>query len=133
MHQAASPDRRIPALDGFRGLLTIFVIGSHYLSEIRGGVPQAGVGFVAVDGFFVLSGLLVGRLILDKGEAANFLPVFYLRRMCRTFPIYGICVALALLLGMALGLPDPGTIPGWSPPGPWPSRSSSTSWPRPSC
>lgn len=114
MLQPASPDRRIPALDGFRGLMTLFVVGSHYFAEIRGGVPQAGVGFVAVDGFFVLSGLLVGRLVLDRGKAANFLQVFYIRRVCRTFPIYGVCVAIALLLGLALGLPDPGSIPGWS-------------------
>lgn len=114
MLQAVPPDRRIPALDGFRGLLTLFVIASHYFAEIRGGVPQAGIGFVAVDGFFVLSGLLVGRLVLDKGEAANFLQVFYVRRVCRTFPIYGVCVALALVLGTALGLPDSGAIPGWS-------------------
>lgn len=114
MHQAASPDRRIAALDGFRGLMTVFVIVSHYFAEIRGGVPQAGIGFVAVDGFFVLSGLLVGRLVLDRREAANFMQVFYLRRVCRTFPIYGVCVATALVLGLALGLPDTGTIPGWS-------------------
>ena len=94
--------------------MTIFVILSHYFAEIRGGLPQAGVGFVGVDGFFVLSGLLVGRLILDKGQADNFYRVFYIRRVCRTFPIYFLCVTLALAMGVALGLPENHGIPGWS-------------------
>lgn len=94
--------------------MTIFVIFSHYFAEIDGGLAQAGIGFVGVDGFFVLSGLLVGRLILDKGEAANFYQVFYVRRICRTFPIYFLCVALALAGGAALDLPENDSVPGWS-------------------
>ncbi len=109
-----TPDRRIPALDGFRGLMTILVIESHYFAEIRGGIPQAGFGFVAVDGFFVLSGLLVGRLITDKGSADNFFKVFYARRVLRTFPIYLLCVASTLCVSVALGLEISPAVPGWS-------------------
>jgi peptidoglycan/LPS O-acetylase OafA/YrhL len=56
------------------------------------------VGWIAVDVFFVLSGFLVGRLIIDKGDRENFLRVFYIRRVCRTFPIYFVCVLGAYAL-----------------------------------
>lgn len=86
------PDRRVIALDGLRGLMTIFVVISHYFGEVPSGLSVFMVGWVAVDMFFVLSGYLVGKLILDKRHAANFLTVFYVRRACRTLPIYGLCV-----------------------------------------
>ena len=111
MHHVAQADRRIPALDGFRGLMTVFVILSHYFAEIDGGIARAGIGFVGVDGFFVLSGLLVGRLILDKGRATNFLRVFYVRRVCRTFPIYFLCLTLALGVAAILDLPRNPAVP----------------------
>jgi peptidoglycan/LPS O-acetylase OafA/YrhL len=91
-------ERRIGALDGLRGLMTIVVLASHYFAEIHGGSLAFAFGWVAVDVFFVLSGFLVGRLILDKGETEGFLRVFFIRRVCRTFPIYFTCVIGAYLL-----------------------------------
>jgi peptidoglycan/LPS O-acetylase OafA/YrhL len=106
--------RRDTALDGFRGLMTLLVLASHYFAEIAGGYPRAAAGFVAVDGFFVLSGLLVGRLVLEKGAAANFMAVFYLRRVFRTFPIYFACLAVALAGAAVVGLPGDAHVPAWS-------------------
>lgn len=108
-HPHRDADRRIVALDGLRGLMTILVVVSHYFAELPGGL-RLGLGWVAVDVFFVLSGFLVGRLILDKGHHANFLRVFYARRVLRTFPIYFACVIpLALSAG---GTARP--VPGWA-------------------
>ncbi|MCW6508121.1 acyltransferase family protein [Lichenifustis flavocetrariae] len=94
---------RIPELDGLRGLMTIFVVVSHYFGEVPHGIGPLCVGWVAVNVFFVLSGYLVGRLIIEKKAAANFLPVFYIRRLCRTVPTYLLCCALVLLGIAALG------------------------------
>jgi peptidoglycan/LPS O-acetylase OafA/YrhL len=106
--------RRDPALDGFRGLMTLLVLVSHYLAEIDGGFHRGALGFVAVDGFFVLSGLLVGRLVLEKGAAGNFMAVFYLRRVFRTFPIYFVCLAAGLAAAALVGLPGDDRVPAWS-------------------
>ncbi len=38
--------------------------------------------------FFVLSGFLVGGIILDHRESPNFLSVFYVRRLFRILPLY---------------------------------------------
>ncbi len=106
--------RRDPALDGFRGVMTLLVLSSHYFAEIAGGFPRGAAGFIAVDGFFVLSGMMVGRLVLEKGAAANFMSVFYLRRVFRTFPIYFVCLAVALAGEVAVGLPGNANVPAWS-------------------
>lgn len=88
--------RRIPALDGLRGLMTIFVVFSHFVVEVPHGIGVLSLGWVAVIVFFVLSGFLVGRLAIDRREAGNFLGVFYIRRICRTFPTYLLSTAVIL-------------------------------------
>ena len=51
-----------------------------------------------VDIFFVLSGFLITRLVLDKGDRQSFFLVFYIRRVCRTFPIYFVCLSIVVVL-----------------------------------
>jgi len=114
----AKSDIRIPALDGLRGLMTLFVIVSHYYGEVPSGLGYACVGWTAVLVFFVLSGYLVGRLIIEKMDAGNFLSVFYLRRVCRTFPTYFaatlVILALLWLIGGAKWLDHDAKFPVWS-------------------
>ena len=116
----ATAPARIPALDGLRGLMTLFVVFSHYVVEVPHGIGILSVGWVAVIVFFVLSGFLVGRLIVERHEAGNFLAVFYIRRMCRTFPIYFLSTAAILALGGGFGngswamASSGGRLPEWS-------------------
>ena len=116
--RTAAPAGRVAALDGLRGLMTLFVLFSHYVVEVPNGLGMFSVGWVAVIVFFVLSGYLVGRLIIEKGDAGNFLAVFYLRRVCRTFPTY--LLSVAAILGLAAWLGDrswmagPPPLPAWS-------------------
>jgi len=109
---------RIVALDGLRGLMTLFVLVSHYFGEVAHGTSALEVGWIAVQMFFVLSGFLVGRLILDKQHHANFFFVFYMRRCCRTLPVYIFCViavfATIKLLGHQPYLDITAEFPLWS-------------------
>ncbi len=89
---ASNEVRRILALDGLRGLMTIFVVISHFFAELPGGLSGLMFGWIGVDMFFVLSGFLVGKLILEKSVHANFFSVFYARRFLRTIPAYLITV-----------------------------------------
>jgi peptidoglycan/LPS O-acetylase OafA/YrhL len=84
--QPEGADRRIVALDGVRGLMTILVVLSHYFGEVPHGLSVFLLGRMAVETFFVLSGFLVGGLILGKMHHDNFFQVFYVRRVCRTLP-----------------------------------------------
>src|SRR5271163_3729692 len=90
----AKGELRIAALDGVRGLMTIIVLLSHFFSEISNGFPRLGFGWLAVDMFFILSGFLIGRLIIEKMDSEKFFTVFIMRRVCRTIPSYMISVLI---------------------------------------
>lgn len=91
----SSGSSRIPQLDGIRGLAILMILLWHclagYLDLSRGwslGVLRVlNLAWTGVDLFFVLSGFLIGGIMLDYGRASNFLPVFYLRRALRIVPI----------------------------------------------
>ncbi len=80
-----------PDIDGLRAVAVILVIIYHAFPEMLQG------GFVGVDVFFVISGFLIGGIILRDLAAENFSFLhFYARRVLRIFP------ALLLVLGAVL-------------------------------
>jgi peptidoglycan/LPS O-acetylase OafA/YrhL len=87
-HGAHPVEPRLVALDGLRGLMTLLVVVSHYFGEIRHGIRATMFAWIAVDMFFVLSGYLIGKLILERKNHGNFFAVFYLRRFFRIIPVY---------------------------------------------
>ena len=91
-------DRRVPALDGLRGLAGLFVLFSHYFGEVNHGLHAVMVGWIGVDIFFVLSGYLIGKMILEKRECSNFFEVFYVRRALRIIPAYLTTLIIVSLL-----------------------------------
>ena len=94
--------RRVSELDAIRGLSALGVMIFH--------LDSAAFLFqgVRVDLFLLLSGYLVTSIILKRGDAANFYPVFQARRVLRIWPIYYLC--LAALVAVNAGLPRPTAI-----------------------
>jgi peptidoglycan/LPS O-acetylase OafA/YrhL len=93
-------------LDGLRGVAVLLIIFLHYVVT-SGNFPYLGPRPVAlllesfwsgVDIFFVLSGFLIGGVILDNGGAGNFFRVFYLRRAVRILPVAYLAIAFAYLI-----------------------------------
>jgi len=79
---AGSAAPRIPALDGLRALAVLAVIAFHAdLTWARG-------GFLGVDAFFVLSGFVITRTMLDehRRRGAVDLARFWSRRLARLLP-----------------------------------------------
>lgn len=101
--------RRVTELDGLRGIAIGLVIAYHVLGPISLFKPIFGMAWSGVDLFFVLSGFLLGGLLLDQREAPNLLKVFYVRRICRVFPLY---FCMLLLYGLAVHFPQP-QFPPW--------------------
>ncbi len=71
-----------PELDGLRALAVVAVMLFH------ANVSWAKGGFLGVDVFFVLSGFLITRLLLEEREVTGHVGLlrFYLRRILRLFP-----------------------------------------------
>jgi peptidoglycan/LPS O-acetylase OafA/YrhL len=88
---------RIPQLDGLRGVAIAMVVLYHYFSlhfSVSPGIATAYLvyptrfGWSGVDLFFVLSGFLIGGILLDAKGANNYFQVFYIRRFLRIVPVY---------------------------------------------
>ena len=95
---------RIVELDGLRGFAALLVVVAHYFGEVPSGFHGLMVAWIGVGLFFVLSGFLIGSIILERRDAPNFLVVFYARRTCRILPIYMITlIATAFALHLLSG------------------------------
>ena len=95
--------RRIPELDGLRGLAIGMVVFMHCVWLANGVNPSHFQNYIriatrpfwsAVDLFFVLSGFLIGGNLLDARNSQNYFSTFYIRRFCRVLPIYLLFVSL---------------------------------------
>ena len=99
---------RLPVLDGIRGIAILLVMTFHFwMVGIAGGSllrervygDVAGMGWMGVDLFFVLSGFLITGILYDSREASHYFRVFYARRTVRIFPLYYAALAIFLLVG----------------------------------
>jgi peptidoglycan/LPS O-acetylase OafA/YrhL len=90
----AKREERIGALDGVRGLAIAAVVLFHYTSRLGPGrVAHAvrslfSLGWAGVDLFFVLSGFLITRILLESRGRPRFFRDFYARRALRIVPVY---------------------------------------------
>ncbi len=102
MTEAAVPRVHRRDIDGLRAVAVLSVLLFHFgLSAVPG-------GFVGVDVFFVISGFLITRLILDEEESGHAFAFgkFYLRRIRRLFPALALTVAATLIAGAFILPPD---------------------------
>ncbi len=91
-----------PDIDGLRAVAVVSVILFH------AGVSWAGGGFVGVDVFFVISGYLVGGMVLAGLDRGDFsFRHFFERRFRRIVPPLLLTMALCLPFGWFWMMPDP--------------------------
>lgn len=102
---------RIPELDGLRGIAIALVVYFHFVIITHAPAPflldwfnrTIGATFsCGVDLFFVLSGFLIGGILLDEKDSDGYFWRFYVRRACRILPAYimiigGFLVAVPFL------------------------------------
>lgn len=94
--------RRIPELDGLRGvaiLLVLFFHGFASCNLLPGYLlAVARISWSGVDLFFVLSGFLLGGILLDAKASPDYFKTFYARRAYRILPVYGLTLAVFWLI-----------------------------------
>ena len=83
-------------IDGLRAVAIVSVVLFHSRYSVAPG------GFVGVDVFFVISGYLITKLILDHGQGSvtGFLWTFYERRIRRLFPAMVPVLVVTTLLAL---------------------------------
>jgi peptidoglycan/LPS O-acetylase OafA/YrhL len=116
----ARPAQNFAPLDGLRGLASCIVVFYHcalFTGLFDAAAPQAqralwlsglANGFwTGIDIFFVLSGFLIGRLLLrdlERDRRVHY-PSFFVRRGFRIFPAYYLVLTASLLLIVPLEIP----------------------------
>jgi len=95
--------KNIKNLDGVRGVAILLVVFFHLpMKPGWGGVLGLTLpfGWMGVQLFFVLSGFLITRILVETKELSlgTYLKRFYVRRVLRIFPLYyGFLIALAIV------------------------------------
>lgn len=113
----------IAALDGLRALAVFLVVGYHMRGTLevhaqdalnQGGLwPWFNSGFIGVDLFFVLSGFLITRILLQIVDTPGAMLKFWMRRVLRLMPLHLLYVLTLIVLTL---LPAyPWAAPGLSP------------------
>lgn len=96
METSADTGGHVKALDGVRALAILLVLGVHAAGPLFGQATRGNqavtfalnFGWIGVDVFFVLSGMLITGILLDTKGAQGYYASFYARRALRIFPIY---------------------------------------------
>jgi len=93
-----SSGHRVCELDGLRAFAILPVMLHHCCPKGLGYLTVlAGVGWVGVDLFFVLSGYLITGILLDTVGSLHYYRNFIVRRTIRIFPLYYLSLALITL------------------------------------
>jgi peptidoglycan/LPS O-acetylase OafA/YrhL len=87
--QVATANRveRSGALDAVRGLAITLVVAHHWFR-----IP---FGWTGVDLFFILSGYLIGGMLIDNRSSSDYFSTFYFRRAFRILPLYWLLLAIS--------------------------------------
>ena len=101
-HKLPQSPEYYAALDGFRGLLAVFVAIYHTIWISH---PQTWRFFdngpVIIDLFFAFSGFLMWRLYVDKLQTKDHAKAFIKRRFARLYPLHAFMVLVFVAFAVA--------------------------------
>ncbi len=89
---------RLPGLEALRGIAALSVLGLHIPAIFPGLAAPLGKGYLGVDLFFLLSGLVLAIALEKRPVALRGVPRWFARRYWRVWPV----MALGGLIGVPL-------------------------------
>ncbi len=98
---------RISQIDGLRAIAILLVISFHYVNnQLLHDTSKLGkffclatsFGWVGVDLFFVLSGFLIGSILISNKHRKNYFSTFYIRRFVRIIPSYYLLLIVFIII-----------------------------------
>lgn len=98
---------RIEGLDGLRGIAIFAAVLYHYANNLIDADASkfnlilkslTQFFYTSIDMFFILSGFLLGGILLKNKKSPHFFKTFYIRRICRIVPLYLILLLLVLVI-----------------------------------
>ena len=99
---ATSSIRFLPEVDGLRGIAILLVVLFH-----AGGLGgPLHLGWSGVQLFFVISGFLITRILIESRDRPHYFRNFYIRRALRIFPIYYLYLGVVVVMLLARGSTD---------------------------
>jgi len=109
-------NNRIVVLDGIRGIAIIMILIFHYINNPLSNNNSSEFivilkkltewGWAGVDLFFVLSGFLIGTILLYNRKSNNYFKTFYIRRFFRIIPTYTLLLIIFYTLKYFFNNPD---------------------------
>lgn len=111
---------RFGSLDGLRGAAILSVVFLHWIVRpFKGDIQELSSQLYrllnqtahGVDIFFVISGFLIGRILLTNADRPGFLQTFYVRRFFRIVPLYFAVIWLLLAARLSFGGYPEGAVP----------------------
>jgi peptidoglycan/LPS O-acetylase OafA/YrhL len=105
---------RVKVIDGLRGYAVLLVVLFHYLNNsynnnisvnnVEKYISQiTSYGWIGVNIFFVISGYLIGSILISNRKSTKYFSTFYLRRATRILPLYILFLFVYIVTSKILG------------------------------
>jgi peptidoglycan/LPS O-acetylase OafA/YrhL len=100
-------EARFDELDGLRGMAILAAVLYHYANNlINADASQFNLilksvthfFYTSIDMFFILSGFLLGGILLKNKQSKNFFKTFYMRRIYRIVPLYLLLLVVVFVI-----------------------------------
>jgi peptidoglycan/LPS O-acetylase OafA/YrhL len=100
-------NKRVAELDGLRGIAILAAVLYHYANNLIDADASkfnlvlksiTHFFYTSIDMFFILSGFLLGGILLRNKQSGNFFKTFYMRRIYRIIPLYLLLLLLVILI-----------------------------------
>ncbi len=90
---------RIAGLDELRGIAILVVMFAHFFEfrQLSPNLKHCHLGAWGVDVFFIISGFLIGKILLSADRNDHFFRRFYVRRLFRIAPLYIVMVVMIVV------------------------------------